>query len=375
MTALATGGSPIGAMKYDCARCHQREGSLNVRNERLCKECFLNYVGVKVSKRMESNNLRSSLRDEPTLLLVALSLGTSSLALLHVLDENTKRQCQKTGRAGYNLQILLIDPPGSTSSTSTDDDMFSMVQERYPSHTYIRLPLEDVLDRIPSDILDTVHPPDRQDDEEQTRSQKSSRFQAVLAKITSTGSRGDVINILRDKLIASAASKVKADAILYGDSTTRLAEKTLAETARGKGAFVPWLTADRASPRGVPVIYPMRDLLRKELLRYVELVGQPLHSLITESSPPILAPTSSKDVSIDSLMQQYFSTVEEQYPSIVANVVRTSGKLIAPLTQPQMVRCSFCDLPIIEEGDQNDLRRTTGQVLCHGCRRIIIKPG
>lgn len=373
MVTATMNGYCDGAFEHDCARCHQRGSTLNVRNEHLCAECFLNYVGVKVSKRMESNNLRSNLRDEPKTLLVALSLGASSLAMLHALDQNTKRQSRKTGRAGYKLQILLIDPPGYTQITNTGDDVFSLAQERYPNHIYTRLPLEESLDQLPHDLWNSVHSPHSKDWNEQAGSPMSSRLEFMLKTIASSGSRGDVIDILRDKLITSVAINAKADAILYGDSTTRLAEKTLAETAKGKGSFVPWLTADGSSPRGIQTIYPMRDLLRKELLTYIELVGPSLQSLVEASPIPTSTPTSSSHTSMDSLMQQYFSNIEEQYPSIVANVVRTSGKLIAPQIKPQASQCSLCDLPILESVDQNNQDHNTGDLLCYGCRRITIE--
>ena len=363
-----------GAPKDGCARCRQLKGTLNIRNEHLCIDCFRQYVGVKVMKRMESNKLRSHARDQPRVLLVALSMGASSLAMLHVLDESVQRQCRKTGRAGYNLQILYVDDSGCGSSRSSGGDTFSLIKRRYPSHDYTRLPLEDALDVIsasspgkPKLSVSHLH----KVNECRDTVSKADELSTMLAN-TANSSRGETINILRQRLVASVAIHTEADAILYGDSTTKLAEKALSESARGKGAFVPWLTQDGPSPIGVPVFYPMRDLLRKELVAYGELTDPPLQPLVVLDSPSS-APASSKDLSIDSLMQQYFATVEEQYPSIVANVVRTSGKLITPQTGPKTRRCSLCALPISDGGDFEG-NMGTDRNLCHGCSRVTIEP-
>ena len=379
MVALLMEADSAGqnALEQGCARCHERQGTLNVRNEHLCKHCFLNYVGVKVSKRLESNNLRRSLRDEPKNLLVALSLGPSSLAMLHVLDQNAQRQCQRTGRAGYKLHVLFIDPPSHGHDKDAGDDTFTLLKETYAGHTYLRRPLEDVLDEISSDFLHTFQTSglvSGTDGNKQGASPKSVRFEMMLAKMASDGSTGDVVNVLRDRLIASVASKNNIDAILYGDSTTRLAEKTLSEAARGRGAFIPWVTADGPLPHGPLVIYPMRDLFRKELITYTELVGESLRSLVQGTELFGVAPASSKGFSIDRLMQQYFTAVEENYPSVVSNVVRTSTKLEAPQVEADLQLCSFCNLPVLEEEGPRH-HQTVEKLLCYGCRRMIIEPG
>ncbi|RAL68532.1 hypothetical protein DID88_007259 [Monilinia fructigena] len=53
----------------------------------------------------------------------------------------------------------------------------------------------------------------------------------------------------------------------------------------------------------------------------------PLPDLVVYQEPPSHISASSKSTTIDDLMAQYFESVEENFPSIVANVVRTSSKL------------------------------------------------
>jgi len=100
-----------------------------------------------------------------------------------------------------------------------------------------------------------------------------------------------------------------------------------------------------------------------------------------ESSSNISA--SSKDATIDDLMAQYFESVEKDYPSIVANVVRTSSKL-QPFSLDETTDCGLCGLPVEEGtdgiygwgGDQNSVSRVAraidqDSILCYGCSRSI----
>lgn len=100
---------------------------------------------------------------------------------------------------------------------------------------------------------------------------------------------------------------------------------------------------------------------------------------------------SNKATTIDDLMIQYFESVEENYPSIVANVVRTSSKLVAGQTAlsdgengSSGKGCGVCGFPVEQGtdgingwgGDQNDgsgiVRMDDAKgILCYGCSRSI----
>ena len=129
----------------------------------------------------------------------------------------------------------------------------------------------------------------------------------------------------------------------------------------------------------------MRELLKKEIAMYAETVEPPLDSsFILKESTNHGKPTS-KNTTIDDLMSQYFDSVEENYPSIVANVVRTSGRLLPlPLSKnPEL--CHMCRCPIEKSqqawaGDQVPLTDMTNKInqnsddifsLCYGCNRAI----
>lgn len=340
-----------------CRRCQINEPALTVRNEPLCKGCFSKYVSTKVVKRMESFRVRNSTPgDEPTLLL-PLSFGAGSTALLHLLSEHLKGQAEKTGRTGFSLLVLHVDHGQSPVDASV---LLDKVKSRYPDHTYLSSKLSDILSyEDASPLLENEKQYLSSEDGEKL---DSERFQSLLNSLNSATSRTDAIQILQRRLTVNLAKAHKCDAVLWGDSTTRLAERTLAETAKGRGFSLPWIVADGESPFGIQFYFPMRELLSKEIDSFASLVDPALDDLtIEETTKPAV---STKNTTIDDLMKQYFESVERDYPSIVANVVKTAGKLQpVSLTEVEM-QCELCEMPLLENAPEKSR-------LCYGCVRTL----
>lgn len=315
-------------------------------------------------------------------MLLPISFGVSSVTLLHILDGHLRRQQENTGRKGFALCVLYVD----TSTVEKDRSavgQLEQLEERYPGHAYSSAPLADIFTgKDAKEALEGLPGSDTKEEAGPRRSNQS-RLGELIASLPSASSGADVISILRTKLIMGMAQKYDCEGILWGDSTTRLAEKTLAETAKGRGFSLPWQVADGPSPHGITFNYPLRELLRKELLAHADMVSPSLTPLISNQSATVQAPTSSKNTTIDDLMKQYFESVEENYPSIVANVVRTSTKLETPSAQPADQLCRLCNLPVPDGlfgihgwgGDQEEAvsdstdEPSTG--LCYGCTRSM----
>ncbi|KAM0801316.1 hypothetical protein BDR22DRAFT_804873 [Usnea florida] len=366
-----------GSVLVSCSRCHDAETALVVRTEHLCRECFMRYVATKVLKRLETNKVRGGFKEPQKTLLIPVSFGVSSIVLLHLLDQQLGTRADSGRHAGYNLHILFVDQSTVLEHASFHDSL-SLLQQRYPSHMCTAVSLEDCCEygigfALPAhaDTSTNSH----------VAVDKLTCFKHNLLSLPSATSRADMIEILRRRLILAFAKAHGCDSILFGDSTTRLAEKTLSQTAKGRAITLPWLTADGLSSDGTKCSYPMRDLLRKEIEAYASMTSPPLTPLIYEVLSQV--PASSKDATIDGLMTQYFESVEKHYPSIVANVVRTSGRLVASSTNENTTSCSVCGYPVINQswgGDQMDStvplmtdnnKSEDGRALCYGCARTV----
>lgn len=308
---------------------------------------------------MESFRVRHSDSEGDRVLLLPLSLGTCSVALLHILSQHLKGQPARTGRTGFKIHVLYVE----TAEASDDgpEEPMSGVRQFYPEHEYSVIRLSDVFsiegaDEL-FDLVATKAPPESSNDQKLTH---------LSEAIGSATSRQDVRSHLLRRLITAFAKDHQCEAILWADSTTKLAERTLAETAKGRGASLPWIVADGESPSGIPSYHPLQDLLRKEVAAFISLLCPDLAQVVkAEVDTPAV---STKNTTIDALMKQYFESVEREYPSIVANVVKTSGKLQAPPLSGIEQQCELCDLPL-EEGKAPEKSR-----LCYGCVRTLSLP-
>jgi cytoplasmic tRNA 2-thiolation protein 2 len=377
-----------------CKRCNARLATQRIRSEQVCqcviqnyfselgltnsRTCFSQYVATKAVKRMETYRVRGSTKD-PKKLLFPLSFGSSSASLLHILDQHLQGQYDRMNRAAYELYVIHVDLHVDLSDRMASATLLEKYKSRYPRHIYTSVGLEEalLLEDIEWQALGMSRRPIIDAQKVGTR-----KLQELIATMPSTTSRTDIISTLLTRLLVDVAKKNGCDSILFADSTTRLAEKTLTMTAKGRGFSVPWQVSDGASPYGVGFNYPLRDVLKKEVVLFSSLTTPPLIDLITLQESSSYVSASSKSTTIDDLMAQYFESVEENYPSIVANVVRTSSKL-KPLIENNTQACGLCGFAVAEGtdgiygwgGDQNSNPRTPtdegGGILCYGCSRSI----
>ena len=314
--------------------------------------------------------------------LLGLSLGVSSTVLLDLLNANITHQLAKNHAPPFTLTVLHLTTHPSPSKEK--QDIFTLHRARYPLFTFLAQPL----------------PPT-----------------PISHEAMSVASRTDIRRTQTRRALLAAARDRGCQALLLGHSTTALAELTLAEAAKGRGWAVPWFVGDgpvsspqRVLPAGerdgdegkgegaeraagnggekagvaVLVYHPLRDALRKELATYAGLAEPPLTELVVETADDDgaagRAVVSHKDLSIEAVMRRYFAEVEASYPSVVANVARTTGKLVRAGGD---AGCALCGMPLDEDGDER-WRGELGIVkgleasraglkgrLCYGCERSV----
>ncbi|KAK6194302.1 hypothetical protein LQW54_011576 [Pestalotiopsis sp. IQ-011] len=420
-----------------CNRCKANEALHTLRNETVCSPCFKSFISLKAVKRLEQlqRDTRASAGGKEgggggggkgsgggpprtQRYLLALSPGgASSTALLSALWENQRQQRERGQKPRFELVAAAVDTElrGDDSSRDDDEAFFAPYAERFPGTQFRRVALEDALG------LDTVDwaailpaMTQQQDDPSSPSSPLASstepparRLRDLLTRLPSTTSRADVVRLLVRHLLVRAAADESCAVLLMGYNTTSLAELTLSEAAKGRGFAVPWGVNDgwasfpRVSPRredaapadedeaekssanGMLIYHPLRELFRKELLIYSGLTSPPLTPLLAENGgggrSSSAAVVSHKDLGIDDVMARYFAEVEENYPSVVANVVRTTGKLNRFGGDGENGSCGLCGLGLDEVGDER-WRGELGEQknegdgrgrLCYGCERSV----
>lgn len=364
-----------------CRRCKVHPSVLVVRSEPLCQECFTRYIHTKCIKRLESFRVNFANPEQRRTVLLPLSFGVSSVTLLHILHLHLETQKTKTGRTGFAIHGLHVWGPERDPDAK---ELLQRTRQQYPDYQFTSLPLHDLFKLLPEDAaIRALVPPHHPS----TSSSPEDQLAHVINALPSATARADVLTTLRTRLIVEHARLSSCDSILWGDSTTKLAEKTLAETAKGRGFSLPWQVSDRPSPFGVLLHYPLRDILRKELVSYITMSDPALPSLVHKSSSqPTPTAISSKHTTIDDLMMQYFESVEETFPNIVSNVVRTTSKLELPNGADTAPYCKICSMPVVGArfgihdwgGDQHDGNTSASlhgtDNICYGCTRSMPKP-
>ncbi|KAI2639596.1 hypothetical protein GGS26DRAFT_540772 [Hypomontagnella submonticulosa] len=391
MTTTAAPPADAAPEPRPCNRCKEHEGTIELRGaEIVCQACFAYYVSSKAIKRLEALQRETATprstgqgKRRPQRYLVGLSCGPSSTALLHVLTENVRLQRargQKTSRFEYVAVHVFDDtsssqPPSTIGVHDAEDAVLSAYRARYPEAQILAVPLSSALALPSLDLaaLSLTHPspaPDQSQDQDANSLSPAQRLSHIFQTLPSATSRADVRRLLVRHLLIATAVSHSCDALLLGHSTTSLAELTLSETAKGRGFSLPGLVNDGAvpvpaglgtltvgsnesnngaesaaspesqstTPATLPIYSPLRELFRKEISLYLSIPSPPLTALLPPFEAGALAPNvgasgkaavvSHRDMSIDDVLARYFGEVEASYPSVVANVVRTTGKLL-----------------------------------------------
>ncbi|KAK4242466.1 hypothetical protein C8A03DRAFT_11343 [Achaetomium macrosporum] len=390
-----------GSLTRPCVKCRAQEATLESRTQPVCRDCFTKFIAGKCIKQIgllgkETRHPQSTTGGPPTTTrryLLGLSLGVSSTVLLHLLNENIEFQLAKGRNAPFELKIVHIDtsiPFKSPALSSPTQQALSRLSQRYRRFEFQYIPLSIALSDPDPDLISISHPP--------PNNTNRSSVQALLTSLPTAASREDILRLLTRQALISMARKHNCQALLLGHSTTALAELTLAETAKGRGYALPWLINDGPAPsqvseeesangdnskdKGLLIYHPLRDALRKELVTYAGLTEPPLTELVVSSGAEGqdgAAVVSHRDLTIEEVMGRYFAEVEENYPSVVANVARTTGKLVRAGKTGGGERCGLCGMPLDEVGDERwrgelglgtGIRTMEGQGrLCYGCER------
>lgn len=335
-------------------------------------------------------------------MLAGLSFGPSSAALVDILNDQIQSQLKKRPTSAFEGVVVHVDTDLSTTSSGENESPLTQplldgFARRYPQFTFMRVPLGKVLelDTIDWAALPVVP-------SEEPGKEASQRLQDFFTRLPSTTSKADMLRLFIRYILISTALSEDCRALILGCSTTALAELTLSETAKGRGFSIPWMVGDgpmtiqrfpkshqaldetiAESANGasnhasqLSIYYPNRELFRNELVRYTMLVEPPLTDLIAgDGATGSTVVVSHRDVSIDDVMTRYFADVEEKYPSIVANVVRTTAKLERTGDTEEDICCGLCGMGLDELGDERwkgemgDGEDDGNGKLCYGCTR------
>ncbi|KAJ5653971.1 hypothetical protein N7490_000974 [Penicillium lividum] len=367
---------PAKEMISPCMECKDADAVLTTRNRSLCGPCYQRFLSYKVWRRMDHYRPRPQKTGQSTQptqaqLLLPLSLGVSSSALVHMLDTALKRQLAKSGRTSYELHILFVEPSAILPTSFSYDTRIDAVRKAFPKYPVTRIPLHSIFEYVPDmkTIMIEYAGPQFTDDASQSNEE---RLAAFLGTVSTATSKTDLDAVLFTRLVVGYAKHAGCEAILWGDTDTRLAAKTLAGAAKGRGASLTWQVSDGMSPWGVKFEFPCRDISKSELSQYESVCPEISGVVIPEV--PLSENILTKNLSIDELMMRYVTTQGEKYPGVMANVSRTANKLetTSGIDSPL---CSLCGGVVGNvKGNESGITvasqfAVNGSQFCYGCMR------
>ncbi|AMD19715.1 HCL436Cp [Eremothecium sinecaudum] len=361
-----------------CQRCSLNACTVVSRKTRFCDDCFTKFVFLKQRKQMMSDDfyqnvfkvlyadkIRSAeeadLENQKSKILVPLSLGSSSLVALDILNDTLSEQKQSHGKkAGFKVDVLICylgeefevitklvtKLRSERFSTNLDCMQFHFVNlDQYFSEA----------DELHSILLHHVHYTAKY-----IESHDKYCLSDILQQLSNNSSRADLINIVRTYLIKKYASQNAIKAILWGHSMTKLADEVISLIVKGRGSEIADLfdnsSLDIQYGSSFKNLHPLKDVLLSEIDAYAHILKLEKYiynytvrdTLLVNkfvscdsTSNPVKMPKNS---TINELARQYFDDIEEDYSNVISTVVRTGSKLGNPPCQlEEKQRCSVCN--------------------------------
>lgn len=231
------------------------------RSNKSCRDCHIVYVRGKSMRHLEPFRVKRGTEINRRRIMVATSYGKSSTTVLELLHWHRLEQLRRARRAEYDVFVVHVDER-ALGVQSAPEQVVEEMKAAYDQFEYQTVPLQDIyqfeeaidsvsqpggLDHAPPEL-----PPAGTDEPTQDQSPELQKLSNLLTSLTSKSSQADMISILRTRLIIEIAKKENCEAILFGDSLTRVAQMVLAEVTKGRGHAIPWLISDGPTPYGMP---------------------------------------------------------------------------------------------------------------------------
>ncbi|KAG5939023.1 hypothetical protein E4U53_007906 [Claviceps sorghi] len=374
----------------------------------LGRDCFIDYVETKGGRRLGvvARDTRAPGRPGPRRYVAGLSFGPSSTVMTQILDKSAKFHSSKKASPAFEPLIVHIDTDLSHAAGRSDSPaqkLLARYQERFPNMSFECIHLSSIWKATTLDWSALGVPLPSPDDQAEAVVDGVERLRTFFHSLPSMTSRADMLRLFIRHLLLDVALDRSYTAVLLGHSTTALAALTLAEVANGRGFAVPWQINDgpftvcryrQPAPHSsgskqhlqvqMPIYYPLREVFKNELAVYLDLIPTLRELMLQDNNNnnsnnrTTGSVVSHRDLSIADVMERYFDSVEGPYSGIVANVVRTTGKL-ERVTNGGF--CSTCGMTLDEQGDSRwagelghdsaeaEASRATG--LCYGCKRTV----
>ena len=226
------------------------------------------------------------------------------------------------------------------------------------------------------------------------REEDARRLRALLDSLGGDDTaREDLEEILRTRLLLEVGRVLGANRLALGHCASALAVRAFCDVAKARGYSLPagiqyW--DDRHAGQGLPAtILPLRDCTSKEaalFCHFSESVGTQV--LLPALAPDMLrtAPMrkSRRGGSLNTLVKDFLSTLQEQQPSTVTTVLRTAERLPSfPFNDLEyegdernggaLKLCGLCAAPLNPRRTREMTEEASyAATVCYSCNRLFL---
>ena len=346
-----------------CNRCKEQPAVANTRKELFCKECFSKFILLKQRRTLISDKDRflqqimkvtfKTPNDDK--ILLALSMGKSSLIVLQNLIEYLNNQYSQQQQTGFILETITVVEneeeyvkfktivnilqtlpefqvlkKGSIKFRVVNINKLLAISENNKlqllrlSKSDYKLIVQNINDNSNDITLDEI------------------LVESFGNQAKTLTSKEDFKNIAINNAIEAVYKKYNYVALVYGSSMTKLATEIVTNTVTGRGDVI---------ARNLDMkFYPLTDVFYSEVEAYYDLVINNKDILLyneetgsssssSSSTKKVLLsnelasesqPKSRKTKTISDITLDYFNTIEGDYASVISTVVKTGLKLKDP---------------------------------------------
>ena len=320
-----------------CMKCRRANAARIVCRLRdpLCPECFEEYVAHKFRSALA----KSKAIAHGSKVLVAISGGPSSSAMLHLLRKELKSSSRKR-TLDIEYGILIID--------DFLNDMKKVV-EKFPQCHVVSM-----ANAFP------------------TPEAMTSLFESM----TSLSAKEAMLENLRCRLYEETARKYGYRVVLLGHSSTRAAVNLISGIAQGRGSSAALGICSRLPGDDVAFVRPMIEVSAKEI-GYFNYINR-----VTTIAVPSLDFACQFKASIGRLTEAFLTALQADFPSTVNAVYRTGNKLLKETDDKVIATCILCGAPIESDSEKvcggsscTCQKKTTVSTviahLCYACKLIV----
>ena len=342
--------------------------------------------------------------------LVGVSGGLSSKALLHLLrrclNDTPGRPCR--GRVDFSLAAVRVAGPEEASGDGGAGALDAACGASRLGVPLLVVPLAFVF-CCPRDLARAVA--DALGEERSgaafwrqepaalavpAREGDARRLRALLDSLEGDDTaREDLEEILRTRLLLEVGRALGANRLALGHCASALAVRAFCDVAKARGYSLPagiqyW--DDRHAGKGLPAtILPLRDCTAKEaalFCHFSESVGTRVLLPAPAPEVPRAAPPRRprRGGSLNALVRDFLSTLQEQQPSTVTTVLRTAERLPSfpfndlgcgggELNGGALKLCGLCAAPLNPRRTREMEEETChASAVCYSCDRLFLLP-